>query len=302
MLAFLLFGLDVRRSRRPLMTELETPAMPRRADLTSAAVVAGHHPSVGERTAVDKALEVLAAFPPGQVPVGVSELARDLALTKSTVFRLLSALERNGFVERVEGRYRLGAGLHDLGARVYEPVPGALHAALVPLMAVLYERTRENVNLGVLREGEVVLLGRLHGPRPVPRALPIGTRFPAHSSAMGKAMLAHDPVSAQRVLAAGLRPRTRDTIISDRRFRAALDRIRESGLATSVREARPELSCVATALLDGAGRPIAALSIGGATGRFAMPEHAELLRRVAVEATAAARRARGTEAEQARVS
>jgi DNA-binding IclR family transcriptional regulator len=79
---------------------------------------------------------------------------------------------------------------------------------------------------------------------------------------MGKAMLAHDPVSAQRVLAAGLRPRTRDTIISDRRFRTALDRIRESGLATSVREARPEPSCVATALLDGAGRPIAALSIG----------------------------------------
>jgi DNA-binding transcriptional ArsR family regulator len=158
------------------MTELETPAMPRRANLTSAAVVAEHHPSAGERTAVDKALEVLAAFPPGQVPVGVSELARDLALTKSTVFRLLSALERNGLVERVEGRYRLGAGLHDLGARVYEPVPGALHAVLVPLMAVLYERTRENVNLGVLREGEVVLLGRLHGPRPVPRALPIGTR------------------------------------------------------------------------------------------------------------------------------
>ncbi len=50
------------------------------------------------RTAVDKAFELLAAFPGGGATLGVSELARTMALSKSTVFRLLSAMERNGFV------------------------------------------------------------------------------------------------------------------------------------------------------------------------------------------------------------
>lgn len=249
--------------------------------------------SGGHRTAVDKALEVLAAFPPGHSAIGVSELARDLGLTKSTVFRLLGALERNGLVERIDGRYRLGARLHELGARVYEPVPGALHAALVPFMAHLYEVTRETVNLGVLRDGEVVLLGRLHGHRPVPHTFPPGTRFPAYTSAMGKALLAHDHAATQAVLERGLHPRTRDTIISEQRFLAALTGIRESGIATSVREARPDLSCVATALLDDAGRPIAALSVGGPAGRVDLRGHTKLLRRISGTATAAARQACG---------
>ena len=77
----------------------------------------------GSRTAVDKAFELLAAFPGGGTTVGVSELARTKAQSKSTVFRLLTAMERNGFVERHDGRYRLGRRLYDIGAQVYEPRP-----------------------------------------------------------------------------------------------------------------------------------------------------------------------------------
>ncbi|WP_214369691.1 IclR family transcriptional regulator [Pseudonocardia sp. H11422] len=242
------------------------------------------------RTAVDKALEVLAAFPPGHTSVGVSELARDLGLTKSTVFRLVAALERNGFVERQGNRYRLGRRLHDLGGQVYEPLPGSLHEVLAPFMAYLYELTRETVHLGVLYDNEVALLGRLHGQRPAPRTLRIGSRFPAHCSALGKAILAHDPTAAEFVLASGLRPRTRDSIVSDRRFRGELEATRERGVAFCVGESRPQLVCVATALLDDVGRPIAALSIGGVAGRFDTRQSAELLRRVAADATRALHR------------
>ena len=147
----------------------------------------------GARTAVDKAFEILAALPAGGQFVGVSELARSMQLSKSTVFRLLTTMERNGFVEREGGRYRLGRRLHDIGAQVYEPRPGRLHELLSPIMAALYERSRETVHLGVLRDNEVVLLGRLHGRRTTPHALRLGARFPAHCSAMGKAILAHDP-------------------------------------------------------------------------------------------------------------
>ena len=165
------------------------------------------------RTAVDKAFEILAALPAGGQFVGVSELARSMRLSKSTVFRLLTTMERNGFVEREGGRYRLGRRLHDIGAQVYEPRPGSLHELLSPIMAALYERSRETVHLGVLRDNEVVLLGRLHGRRTTPHALRLGSRFPAHCSAMGKAMLAHDPDATDALLTRGLIARTPRSIV-----------------------------------------------------------------------------------------
>jgi DNA-binding IclR family transcriptional regulator len=242
------------------------------------------------RTAVDKAFELLAAFPGGGATAGVTELARDLALTKSTVFRLLGAMERNGFVERQGNRYRLGCRLHNIGARVYETEPGRLHELLAPSMALLYEGSHETINLGVLRGGEVVLLGRLHGSRPTATGIRLGSRFPAHSSALGKALLAHDPDMADRLLVRGLRPRTPRTIVHPDHFRDELEHVRERGIATSVQEARANLSCVAVPLLDDADRPLAALAISAPSTAFNAGRHERLLRQAAVEAKRALRR------------
>jgi IclR family transcriptional regulator, KDG regulon repressor len=236
------------------------------------------------RTAVDKAFELLASFPGGGTTVGVSELARTSALSKSTVFRLLTAMERNGFVERCDGRYRLGRRLYDIGAQVYEPRPGSLHELLSPVMASLYERSRETVHLGVLLDGEVALLGRLHGRRTTPHALRLGARFPAHCSAMGKAMLAHNPDAAGALLARGLTAHTPRTIVSNAEFRAELRRVREGGIAVSDQEARAGLTCVAIPLLDAAKRPTAALAIAGPSRGFDVRQHAATLRSVAAEA------------------
>jgi DNA-binding IclR family transcriptional regulator len=245
----------------------------------------------GARTAVDKAFEILAALPAGGQFVGVSELARSMQLSKSTVFRLLTTMERNGFVEREDGRYRLGRRLHDIGAQVYEPRPGRFHELLSPVMAALYERSRETVHLGVLRDSDIVLLGRLHGRRTTPHTLRLGSRFPAHCSAMGKALLAHDPDATDAVLARGLIARTPRSIIAPLQFRAELRRTRDTGIATSDQEARPNLSCVAVALRDTARRPVAALSISGPSLGFDAPRNTALLRTVSAEAEQLLRRA-----------
>ncbi len=245
----------------------------------------------GARTAVDKAFEILAALPAGGQFVGVSELARSMQLSKSTVFRLLTTMERNGFVEREGGRYRLGRRLHDIGAQVYEPRPGRLHELLSPIMAALYERSRETVHLGVLRDNEVVLLGRLHGRRTTPHALRIGARFPAHCSAMGKAILAHDPDATDALLTRRLIARTPRSIVAPQQFRAELRRTRDTGIATNEQEARAGLSCVAVVLRDTARRPIAALSISGPSQGFDTPRNIALLRGVTAEAEQLLRRA-----------
>jgi IclR family KDG regulon transcriptional repressor len=243
------------------------------------------------RTAVDKAFELLEALPVAGATAGITELSKRLALPKSTVYRLLQALERHGIVDRVENRYRLGCRLHDLGTHVYEAQPGAIHEAVIPAMIQLQQKCRETVHLGVLCDGEVILLGRLHGLRSTPAGVHIGSRFPAHSSALGKAMLAHSPIEAERLLTGPLTPRTPHTIANRASFRRELEITRHRGIAISNQEARPNLSCVAVALLDDADRPVAALAISAPSAGFDEEGYGTLLRRVAVGAQRSLRHA-----------
>ena len=243
------------------------------------------------RTAVDKAFELLAALPAGGTTAGITELSRGLALPKSTVYRLLQALERHGVVDRVENRYRLGCRLHELGTHVYEANPGTVHEAVTPAMIHLQQKCRETVHLGVLCDGEVILLGRLHGLRSTPSGVLIGSRFPAHTSALGKAMLAHSPNEAERLLSRPLTPRTPYTIANRSSFRRELEITRHRGIAISNQEARPNLSCVAVALLDDADRPVAALAISAPSIGFDEEGFGALLRRVAVGAQRSLRHA-----------
>jgi IclR family KDG regulon transcriptional repressor len=249
-----------------------------------------HDQRPSPRTAVDKAIELLGAFPAGGETVGITELARLRGLSKSTVFRLLTIMERNGFVERQDGRYRLGRTLHELGARVYEDRPGLLQDVLAPFMFTLLEKTRHTVNLGLLHGTKVILLSRLHGHRSTIHIVRVGTRFASHSSSMGKALLARSPDAAEELLSNGLTALTPHTIVTADAFRADLHRIRQRGMATSNQEARPNLSCIAIALLDDAGRPMAALGMSGLSVTF--DTHAQgTLRAVAADAERALRQA-----------
>jgi IclR family transcriptional regulator, KDG regulon repressor len=241
------------------------------------------------RTAVDKAFELLAAFPAGGATVGVTELARDLQLSKSTVFRLLGAMERNGMVERMGNRYRLGRLVYDIGARVYEARPGHLLELLMPTMTSLYEESRETVSLGVLRDGEVLVLGRLHGSRPTPPTLRPGSRSPAHRSALGRVLLAYSSDAADELQPSGPGPRTARTLGRTGDLREELGQIRERGIALSVDEGLAHLTCVALALVDQADRAVAALAISAPSSRFDVARHELLLRRAAAGAQRALR-------------
>jgi IclR family transcriptional regulator, KDG regulon repressor len=243
------------------------------------------------RTAVDKAFELLAALPVGGTTAGITELSRRLALPKSTVYRLLQALERHGVVDRVENRYRLGCRLHELGTHVYEAQPGTIHEAVAPAMIHLQQKCRETVHLGVLCDGEVILLGRLHGLRSTPSGVLIGSRFPAHSSALGKAMLAHSLDEVERLLSGPLTSRTPHTIANRASLLRELEITRHRGIAISNQEARVNVTCVAVALLDDEDRPIAALAISAPSAGFDEEGYGGLLRRVAVGAQRSLRRA-----------
>lgn len=253
-----------------------------------------------DRAAIDKAVSILAAFGADvERSLGGSELARRADLCKSTAFRVLRTLERNGLVERAAGRYRLGTRLQEIVVSSAAPDNCRTRDVLTPFMADLYELTHETVHLAVLRGTDVVYLNKLYGHRQVPAPSTIGGTVPAYCTAVGKALLAYDADALDSTLALELRAWTPNTINDAEVLRRSLADARRQGIAFDDQEARVGLSCVAVPVLGPQGQPVAAFSVAGATQRFDPRAHAPALRRVGMAAARALAVARRTDRARA---
>lgn len=239
-----------------------------------------------DRAAVDKAISLLVSFgPEAATGVGVSELARRASLSKSTAFRVLAMLERNGVVERVGREYRLGARLHELGRAVYSPDHDRIRDQLIPFLTDLYEASHETVHLAALHGTDVVYLAKLYGHRHVKAPSRIGGRVPAHATAVGKAMLAYDSEALDLVMAQRLPRFTTRTVADHDALLDQLAGVRRRGIAREDEEVVPGLSCLAAPVFGPGGRPVAAVSISMGTGRMDERAMEPVLRQVAGAAT-----------------
>lgn len=246
-----------------------------------------------DRAAIDKAFSLLTCF--GQQAssgVGVSELARRASLSKSTAFRVLQMLERNGVVERVGSSYRFGQRLHQLGTAVYAPELERIQEVLTPYLADLYELTHETVHLGALHGVDVVYLAKLYGHHPVPSPSRVGGLVPAHCTAIGKVLLAYSAESFDLVTWKNDLPRlTGRSIVDPSELTLQLHRIRRDGIAQEIEESAVGLACVAVPVFGVGHRAIAGLSVSGSANGFDPRAHEVALRRVSHAASQALRRA-----------
>jgi DNA-binding IclR family transcriptional regulator len=241
-----------------------------------------------DRAAVDKAISVLRAFgDEAGVGLGVSELARRAGLSKSTTFRLLGMLERNGVVDRAHTAYRLGPVIRELGAQLSAPDDDRIQNLLTPYLADLYVATTLTVQLAVLRGTEIVFLNKLEGRHRVRPAGRIGERVAAPATTVGRLMLAYDEDALQRTLASrgGWPPRS---IAREDRLRADLQRTRRDGIAIDTGDLVPGLTCIAAPVFGQDGRAIAALAVSGDAERVNSAAVEQTLRHVCSLASAAA--------------
>lgn len=231
---------------------------------------------------VDRAFDVLratAAGTDGAAPT-LSEIARATDLPKSTVSRLLTALERNGAVTRIGNRYRPGPLVHELDPIPASPEYERIRTRLTPFLAHLFELTRATVHLATLHRDEVVYLNKLHGPRPIPSPSRIGGGLPAYCTGVGKAMLAFDDDAAARVAQGPFVAWTDTTVASADALAVELAEIRRRRRALDRAELTEGLYCVAAPVLDPERRPVAALS-ASASDQAALPRLEPIVRRVA---------------------
>jgi DNA-binding IclR family transcriptional regulator len=217
--------------------------------------------------------------------LGVSELARRADMSKSTAFRLLGMLQRNGAVERTGNAYRLGARLHELGQQVYTPEHDRIRELATPFLIELYELTHQTAHLAVLHGADVLYLNKLYGPHTTPPPSRVGSRAPAHCTAGGKVLLAYHHGAASDQPSSTLARRTPRSITDPVLLRTHLATVREQGVAYDDEEARPGLRCVAAPIFAAPGQVVAALSVTTPSARFETQPHTTAVRQVAHRAS-----------------
>jgi IclR family acetate operon transcriptional repressor len=182
--------------------------------------------------------------------VGVTRLARHLGVPAPTVYRMLRALERAGYVEQLSGskEYRLTLKLFELGSRV------ASRTTLRDLAAVEVERLAQQTglasNVSVLVDGDVLYLAQVKTEELLAVNLTPGSRAPATCTAMGKAMLAREYRDVQAIVGPGPYPsRTAYTLTTFEALAAELAEIQRLGYAVDRQELNLGVWCVAAPIL-----------------------------------------------------
>jgi DNA-binding IclR family transcriptional regulator len=205
-------------------------------------------------------LELLASHSPR----GVTEIASELGLKKSSVSRLLKAISELGYVEQSSrrGQYRVSHRLLALAHRYLED--DWLKKESQPILRELTLAVHASAHLAVLVGGDVVIVAKEPSPERIQVTTRVGGRTPLHASALGKVLLAGAPAEERALLLASPLPRyTERTITDPRKLQRALDEVREQGYALELGEEHPGVGCIGAPVRDPSGRWIAAISVAG---------------------------------------
>ncbi|MBO8162933.1 MAG: IclR family transcriptional regulator [Brevibacillus sp.] len=227
---------------------------------------------------VDRALQIIDIVSTRKEGFGVSELARQIELNKSSVYRILSTLASHGYIEQNQesGRYKLGYKLLELSERLLESID--LRAEARPYLKELEQLTNEVVHLVVYNQGEVVYIEKLDGNETLRMHSQVGKRAPMHCTSVGKVILAHLPSEEMLriVEKKGLARHTEHTITELDAFQRHLREIRQNGYAVDHEENEQGITCIAAPIFGFNGKVTAAVSISGPTIRMTEQRLSEL--------------------------
>jgi DNA-binding IclR family transcriptional regulator len=229
---------------------------------------------------VKKAFSILKLLSKSDAGMTVSDLARQLPISKSTVFGIVSALDDVGAVSRDEGtkRYSLGPTLFELGRAVEAQID--LKDLARPFIQELMRETQESVFLGARSGNTVTILDIVESTKDLKITAPVGTRIPLLAGAIGKVFLASLPAdqAGRWIRAKKLRRFTANTITNATRFLQEVERARLEGYALDDEEYISGVRAVAAPITNGGSR-ISAIWVVGFTPSMS----AEHMRRIAKE-------------------
>lgn len=208
-------------------------------------------------------LETLYEMDGGQV----TEVAERTGLPNSTVHTHLKTLYECGYLIKSDGQYEIGLKFLRLGE--YARRNRELYEVAKPEVEELAEQTGEVASLMVEEHGQGVCIYKYRGPDAVNMNKITGKQLPLHTTALGKAILAHlaDERVSEIVERHGLTPRSPNTITDRDTLFAQLETVREQGHSFSLGERLPGLRCVAAPIFHNED-VIGAVSVSGPESRM----------------------------------
>lgn len=231
---------------------------------------------VGSVQSVSRALDLVEELASTPLGLGVTDLARRAGLPQGTTHRLLRTLLAQGWVrQHADRRYVLGARLIPVGAAAERSLAGGARRYLAELVAV----SGESANLAVLEGDHVAYVAQVASPHRLRMFTEAGNRVPAHSTGVGKLLLAQLS-SAQLdglLRRTGLPARTPQTVTSMDALRRELAGVLATGHAVDRGEEESGVRCIAVGVAGPGGAVVAAMSVSGPEGRFGAEAAAALL-------------------------
>lgn len=227
--------------------------------------------SKGQIQVLTRAMEILRLLNANSGDLSQVEIGAKLGMARSTVSRLLIALEAEGLVRSTgsRGRYRLGSELVSLAASARQNEWLALH----PLLVELSNEINETVDLSILDGNHAVFVDQVVANHRLQAVAAVGDSFPLHATANGKALLAAMPtLEVKRILASGLKSFTKHTITNPEKLMVELREIKARGGIAFDLEEHTEGICAVGAILGSFDHELLAVSIPVPFRRFEQQE------------------------------
>jgi len=221
----------------------------------------------GPIQSLERAAAILRLLAGGERRLGLTEVSASLGLAKGTTHGMLRTLQQEGFVEQdpESGKYQLGAELLRLGQSYLDV--HELRARALVWADDLARASGETVYLGVLHQHGVLIVHHVFRPDDSRQVLEVGSMHPLHSTALGKVLLAHDPVARGELTDNPPESFTMRTLTDLADIDAECELTRERGWSAAVEETWEGVASIGALIQDRRRNPVGAVCVSGAVER-----------------------------------
>ena len=221
----------------------------------------------GFSQSLQRGLAILSSFHSERPLLGVSELGRDVGLSRSTTHRYVATLVALGYLQQdpASKKYRLGPRVLDLGFSALDSME--LREVAGPHLRELSDETGYTVNMAILDDLDIVYVDRCRsaqtGQREIDLNLHVGARLPAYCTSLGKVLLAYlpDEERVERLGRVDFARRGPNTITSRTALAVELRRVRGQGYAINNEELAYGLRSIAAPVLTHDGAAVGAINL-----------------------------------------
>jgi len=212
---------------------------------------------------IARALKILEYLAGDKNEAGIAEISKEFGYPNNSVFRVIKSLEYYGYVEENERKYRITSRLLSLGYSAMNNK--GLVENSTDVMHALRDELNETVLIGTLIGNEVVIIEQCISFHHIKFTAEIGVRVPIHTSAPGKAILAHLPEDEQTGLFNQITfvRYTNNTVPGMKALQEEMAQVKEQGYAVDDGEEAGDVHCIGVPIFDYRNYPVASLWIVG---------------------------------------